>query len=136
MEAAVGRLKRRSDFLRIAALRRKWATPGVIVQVAPMTPAVSAPEAAPDQRIGFTCSKKVGNAVQRNRARRRLRAAAAAILPRHAARGLDFVLIGRPDTIHRPFDLLLRDLRTALKRLDAVRPDAEDNSPDATRGKS
>jgi ribonuclease P protein component len=69
-------------------------------------------------RIGFTCSRKVGNAVARNRARRRLRAAARAVLPALARPGWDYVLIGRPvETATRPFALLLDDLRAALSRV-------------------
>ena len=68
-------------------------------------------------RIGFTVSKKVGHAVARNRARRRLRAAAAEVMPRRAAPGTDYVLIGRKGTLTRPYALLIDDLETALERL-------------------
>jgi ribonuclease P protein component len=71
--------------------------------------------------VGFTCSKKVGNAVARNRAKRRLREAARQILTGEAAMGHDYVLIGRQETLRRPFVLLLQDLRTALKRVGALR---------------
>lgn len=74
-----------------------------------------------EARIGFTVSKKVGNAVARNRAKRRLRAAAAAVLPVRAAPGMDYVLIGRQATLARPFDELKADLATALTRLRAHR---------------
>jgi ribonuclease P protein component len=126
----IGRLTRRSEFLRVAGLRCKWATPGLILQAAPSieipSPSfVVADDQAPvceNQvpeilRVGFTCSKKVGNAVARNRAKRRLRAAAAAILPVHAQPGYDYVLIGRQETLRRPYALLLQDLQTALKRV-------------------
>jgi ribonuclease P protein component len=66
-------------------------------------------------RVGFTCSKKVGNAVARNRAKRRLRAAAAMVLPELGRPGWDYVLIGKADaTADRPFPLLLQDLASAL----------------------
>ena len=69
-------------------------------------------------RVGFTCSKKVGNAVARNRAKRRLREAARMVLPEIGRPGWDYVLIGRRDvTADRPFELLLSDLRHALSRL-------------------
>jgi len=59
--------------------------------------------------------------VARNRAKRRLRAVAAEILPALAAPGYDYVLIGRTETLQRPYSLLLQDLRTALKRVGALR---------------
>lgn len=74
-----------------------------------------------DCRVGYTVSKRVGNAVARNRARRRLRAAAAAVLPAHARPGLDFVVIGVPATLTRAFADLAGDFCTALKRVGAWR---------------
>lgn len=72
------------------------------------------------RRVGYTCSKKVGNAVARNRAKRRLRAAVAATLPEHGRPGWDYVLIGRNEaTAARPFADLVADLETALARLHA-----------------
>jgi ribonuclease P protein component len=71
-------------------------------------------------RVGFTASRKVGSAVARNRARRRLRAAVAQIMP-SAAPGHDFVVIARADTVTRPFPGLLADLEAALRRLGAWR---------------
>ena len=69
-------------------------------------------------RVGFTCSRKVGNAVARNRAKRRLREVARLVLPVAGHPGWDYVLIGRRDaTASRPFDLLLADLRHALDRI-------------------
>lgn len=74
-------------------------------------------------RLGITVTKKVGNAVRRNRVRRRLRAAAVQVLPVHAKLGYDYVLIGRAATLTRPFPDLLADLGRALGRL-RVRVDA------------
>lgn len=120
MNPSLSRLKKRVDFLRVAGRRRKWAAPGLILQAAP----AEGPDAKADAiRVGFTVSKKVGNSVERNRARRRLKAAAGEILPVLAAPGLDLVVIGRRETLTRPYSLLLQDLRTALKRVGALRPD-------------
>jgi len=71
--------------------------------------------------VGFTTSKKVGNAVERNRARRRLKAAVAVVFPEFAAPHRDFVVVGRRGTLRRPWKKLLKDLKTALKRLDGYR---------------
>ena len=69
-------------------------------------------------RVGFTCSKKVGNAVARNRAKRRLRALARELLPVQGIPGWDYVLIGKAEeTGARPFDTLRRDLSYALRKL-------------------
>lgn len=136
MGGAPARLKTRRDFLRVAATRRKWVTPGFILQIAPNPAAAPAPadgSASPAAagssdsdtaglRVGFTTSRKVGNAVKRNRARRRLRAVADQVMPQYAKPGYDYVLIGRADaTVSLPFDQMLHDLRWALKRLGALR---------------
>jgi ribonuclease P protein component len=134
--AALERLKRRPEFLRVAATRRKYVAPGLILQARRR----DAPGGAPVQaggtvqgdagpippRVGFTVSRKVGNAVARNRARRRLRAAADQVMPSHAAGGEDYVLIGRAGTLTRPFVDLVADLEAGLKRLGAYRDGAEE----------
>ena len=68
-------------------------------------------------RFGLTATKKIGNAVIRNRTRRRLRALAHEILSAHGQPGYDYVLIGRAATKHRTWDGLRTDLRLALKKL-------------------
>jgi ribonuclease P protein component len=114
---ALGVLKRRPEYLAVAGTRRKFVAPGVIVQVrrhdARQQPAPNGPAV----RFGLTASKKVGNAVARNRARRRLRAAACLLFPAHLAPGHDVVLIARAETVVRPWPELLGDMRAALKRL-------------------
>ena len=127
--AAVGRLKRRPDFLRVASGRQKWVAPGLILQALRQRDADPASNETPPARVGFTASAKVGNAVIRNRARRRLRAAAATVLPRHAQPAHDYVLIARAGTLTRRFSDLLADLEAGLKRLGLYREDAETISP-------
>ena len=122
----LGRLKRRSEFLRLAGAGRKAASPGLVLQAAPR-PEAGAPAPETPPRTGFTCSRKVGNAVARNRARRRLKAAAAEILPLHARPDYDYVIIGRPETLARPFALLLQDLLGSLKRVGALKQTSQDS---------
>ncbi len=74
-------------------------------------------------RLGFTASKKIGNAVARNRAKRRLRAAAHALLPLSGRAGHDYVLVARAGILARDFAALKNDIaeaaRTAHRQLDA-----------------
>ena len=110
-------LKKRADFLRAARGIRR--VEGAITLETCPTP-------EPQQgrlRVGFTASKKIGNAVARNRAKRRLRAAASQLLPLLGRGGHDYVLVARGTTVARPFPALLSDITTALKaahkKLDA-----------------
>jgi ribonuclease P protein component len=104
-------LAKRRDFLRIAATRKKWVAPGMIVQMAEGT------EDTSTIRVGYTASKKVGNAVRRNRAKRRLREVVRKSLWDRGVRGHDYVLIARSATVDMPFDQLIRDFNWCLKRL-------------------
>src|SRR5689334_8684020 len=108
--SGLGRLKRRAEFLRVAGAGRKSVTPGLILQVAPQPDTAASPEGVA-LRVGFTASRKVGIAVERNRARRRLRAAVQQVMPLHAVPGRDYVLIARAGTAARPFAALLGDLK-------------------------
>jgi ribonuclease P protein component len=104
-------LRQRADFLRAASARRQ-ATQGFLLQ------ARARGDDSTAIRIGFTCSKKVGNAVARNRAKRRLRELARAVLTGHGHSGWDYVLVGRPGaTIDRSFALMLSELETAISRI-------------------
>lgn len=116
-KARVGRLTRRPEFLAVAGTRRKQVTPGVIIQARAHDAQQRPQPGEPPVRVGFTASKKVGGAVDRNRARRRLRAAMAEVLAPNAAPGHDYVLIARPDTVRRPYSVLKADVEHALKRL-------------------
>ncbi len=93
--------------------------PGFVLQVAPL-PADPRVPSAPAIRVGFTVSRKVGNAVTRNRVRRRLREAARQVIPGEARADLDYVLVGRQAAIGRDFADLRRELREALRRLKAL----------------
>ncbi len=115
MGAGLATLKNRADFLRVAGARRKAVAPGLVVQAAARP---SNADVERVMRVGFTASRKVGNAVARNRAKRRLRAAAAAILPSEGAAGTDYVLIARSSTAERPYPALLADLKGALRRIE------------------
>ena len=102
-------LKKRADYIKVANGMHR-STPGFVLQVR------SREEEEPDRiRVGITCSKKVGNAVARNRAKRRLREVARLALPEHGRNGFDYVLIGRRHvTSSRNFATMLEDLKHAL----------------------
>jgi len=108
--SAIETLRHRRDFL-AAARGRRVSRPAFTLQARRREDA----EAPGLVRVGYTCSRKVGNAVARNRAKRRLRALAREVLPEAARPGWDYVLVGRADvTATRPFDAMVRDLRSAL----------------------
>jgi ribonuclease P protein component len=109
MPTVPGRLTRRSEFLRVAAKGRKAPMPGLVLQ------ALRRNDDAP-ARLGFTVTKKVGNAVIRNRTRRRLKEAARLLMRDHPITGADLVLIGRDATRARDFAALQHDLRRALDK--------------------
>lgn len=103
-------IAKRADFLRAAQARRQGAQ-GFLLQ------ARARGDDAP-LRVGFTCSKKLGNAVARNRAKRRLREIARLVLTESGHAGWDYVLVGRPNTTAtRDFADLLNDLRLALRQI-------------------
>jgi ribonuclease P protein component len=103
-------LKKRADFLRAAKGVRR-------VEGAVTLETCSSPDNTPQGawRVGFTASRKIGNAVARNRAKRRLRAAASQLLPLLARQGHDYVLVARASTGTRGWDALLADVTAALR---------------------
>jgi len=90
--------------------------PGFVLQIAPAPADIIRPAV----RVGFTVSRKVGNAVARNRVRRRLREVARLVIPAQARADLDYVLVGRQAALKRDFAALRQDLVEALKRLKAL----------------
>lgn len=108
-------LQHRSDFLRAASARRQ-GTGGFLLQ------ARDRADGDATVRVGYTASKKTGNAVTRNRAKRRLREVARAVLTTTARAGWDYVLVSKPGvTPVRDFALLIADLKTALAQIHKPR---------------
>ena len=116
MDAAIPitRLKKRSEFL-ACAQAPSCAKGAVVVQARPRGDDMAT------VRVGFTATKRIGNAVARNRAKRRMREAARLILPQHARPGMDYVFIARGGVTSRPWARLLDDVKSALIRLAADR---------------
>lgn len=104
------RLRKRSEFLIVSKTGEKWITPAFILQ------AYQRASEGPS-RYGITASRKVGGAVERNRAKRRLRALIKDVLPPLAQAGMDYVFIARQEVLKREFALMREELRHALKRL-------------------
>ena len=105
------RLKRRQEFV-AAAKGIYQPMPAFVVQ------ALHRKDDEP-ARIGFTCTKKLGNAVIRNRIRRRLKEAVRISLGPHARAGFDYVIIGRAAAENHPFEILQADLISATAKLHA-----------------
>ena len=106
----LGRLKKRSEFLYVRDGKYQ-AIGGVVIQ---MRKNIASDTAL---RVGFTATKKIGNAVVRNKAKRRLRACAAELLPQYGLQGHDYVFIARAGTTLRNYADLKQDVKKALQKL-------------------
>jgi ribonuclease P protein component len=104
-------LTQRKDFL-AANSGRRAPMPAFVLLVKPRG------DGDPTMRVGYTVTKKIGNAVVRNRIKRRFRALAREVLPVSGVIGADHVLIGRSDALTRDFARLRADLTKALAKLD------------------
>jgi ribonuclease P protein component len=127
-KASLKRLKKRAEFL-AAAQGPSCARGGVVIQRLPQ------PE-RPEIGVGFTATKKIGGAVQRNRAKRRMREAARQLLPLHGEPQHDYVFVARAGLINRPWSRLLDDVKTALISLAAGRADPPRSRVGAARSHS
>lgn len=112
---ALPRLKRRGEYVRAAKSGLHASAPGMAVQAYRRREGEGPADGI---RVGFTTSKKVGNAVTRNRVRRRLRVVADALLAESGKPQHDYVLVGRTAAKDRDFQDLLSDLRNALKQIE------------------
>ncbi len=106
----LGRLKKRSEFLYVRDGKYR-AIGGVVIQMR------ENPDNNAAIRVGFTATKKIGGAVVRNKAKRRLRACAADLLPQYGLSGHDYVFIARDRTNARKFEDLREDVKKALQKL-------------------
>ncbi len=106
-------LKKRRDFLAVSSYGLRWVRPSFVLQIKPENGTNHA-------RVGFTVTKKQGNAVQRNRIRRRLKSAAKIILSQYAKTGFDYVIIGRQEALKINFVKLTLELAEAVGKLHAI----------------
>jgi ribonuclease P protein component len=109
----IERLRKRPEFL-ACAKAPSCARGAVLIQALPR-------DGEPVVRAGFTATRRIGGAVERNRAKRRLREAARLLLPAHASPGFDYVFVARGGVTTRPWPRLLDDVKSALIRLAADR---------------
>ncbi len=109
----ITRLTRRPQFLAVAAAARKAVAASVVVQARQRDDDAAGEN---EVRIGFTATKKLGGAVVRNRARRRIKAAVELVAPGHAKPGVDYVFIARAAVLTRPWVKIVADVEQAIDR--------------------
>lgn len=110
-DPAICRIRKRREFLTVASKGNKVVASTLVLQGY-----LPAGASSPAIHVGFTVTKKNGGAVQRNRIRRRLRAAAQEIVPQVGLAGWSYVVIGRYRALEEPFPIILRDLRYAIRK--------------------
>lgn len=111
-------LKKRQDFVEMSKKGSKLATKGVVVECYSDTESNDINDVA---KLGFTASKKVGNSVYRNKAKRRLKESVRLVMarnPRLFKDGYHYNFIARYSTISRDFEALIRDIKFALHNID------------------
>jgi ribonuclease P protein component len=123
-------LKRRADFLRVRGGSR-WATPAFVLEAKRRSGSPALEDGA--ARFGFTVSRQVGAAVERNRIRRRLKAAVRDVLRDHARRDFDYVLIARRPALDAVYTALVSELVQALDRVHRPRQRKERGSTASDR---
>jgi len=111
-------LKRRSEFQRIRGGGR-WSGAAFVLECKERAPADPPAVAGDHPRFGFTVTKKIGGAVVRNRARRRLKSAVESQATGHSRPGFDYVIIARAAAVDRPFAALQQDVVAAFARVHA-----------------
>lgn len=123
MRMALHTLQHRSEFLTIAAGDWRYVTPHFVLQAQRINLVKCAAQATAGQvHVGYTASRKVGGAVARNRAKRRLREAARRILVPLARADLCYVVVARRFCVQSDYDALCRDLEKAVNHLNRKVP--------------
>ncbi|MCU4181297.1 ribonuclease P protein component [Bosea sp. BH3] len=127
----LARLTQRKEFLAAAEHGRRFRSPAFLVQVRDAAPKEDGEGEEPrGLRLGLTASRKTGNAVKRNRIRRRLRAAAAQALREQTHKPCDVVIIARSEVLGADFHALVADLSIAI---DRAKPQKPHSKPGANR---
>ena len=112
MDAKIDNLKKRSSYKAVAAHGVRYVSTAFILQVGKKM------KDTPDMiRFGFTTSRKVGGAVERNRVRRQLKELARQVIAPHIERGRDYVLVGRRRALKTPFQAMVLEAQKAMRKL-------------------
>ena len=131
----LARLTQRKEFLAAAEHGRRFRSSTFTAQVRDAAPGEARKDGGPVAlRLGLTASRKTGNAVKRNRIRRRLRAAAAQALANQVQRPCDIVIVARSEVLGADFQTLVADLSIAIDRAKPHKPHADKRRPRPKRG--